>query len=61
MAGLFGGEKPKVEAPSRMPDSEDPAIKEERRRKLEEMRKRGGRDSTILSDELSGSAGKLGA
>ncbi len=59
MANLF--KKPKVEAAARMPDPEDPAIVAERRRKVAEQRQRGGRDSTIMSDNLTGSTGKLGA
>lgn len=62
MGGLFKSkvEKPKVEPPQRMPDEEDPAAKEARRKKLAEMRVRGGRESTILSQELSNTTGKLG-
>ncbi|PAQ00920.1 hypothetical protein LRP31_25520 [Mesorhizobium mediterraneum] len=60
MGGLFP-KAPKVEPASRMPDAQDPAILEERRRKLAEQRQRGGRDSTIMSDNLTGSTGKLGA
>lgn len=60
MSGLFP-KAPKVEAATRMPDSQDPAILEERRRKMAEQRQRGGRDSTIMSDNLTGSVGKLGA
>jgi len=61
MGGLF--KKPKVEPPkvTRMPDEQDPAVLAERRRKEGEMRARGGRDSTIMSDALIGSTGKLGA
>lgn len=40
------------ETPTRMPDPNDPVAVEERRRRLEEMRRRGGRLSTILSDDL---------
>jgi hypothetical protein len=62
MGGLFKGpEKPKLPPPTRMPDVEDPAVLAERRRKEQEMRQRGGRDSTIMSDNLTGSVGKLGA
>lgn len=60
MGGLFP-KAPKVEPASRMPDAQDPAILEERRRKLAEQRQRGGRDLTIMSDNLTGSTGKLGA
>ena len=61
MANLFKPKTPKVEAASRMPDPQDPAILEERRKKMAEMRQRGGRDSTIMSDNLMGASGKLGA
>ncbi|RWF71875.1 hypothetical protein [Mesorhizobium sp.] len=61
MAGLFKPKMPKVEEPTRMPDPEDPAVLAEKRRQMAEMRARGGRDSTIMSDNLIGSAGKLGA
>lgn len=63
MSGLFGSkaEKPKVEPPARMPDEEAPEAKEIRRQKLAEMRMRGGRESTILTQELSNTTGKLGA
>jgi len=61
MGGLF--KKPKIDAPkvTRMPDEQDPAILAERRKKEAEMRARGGRDSTIMSDALVGATGKLGA
>lgn len=61
MANLFKPKTPKVEPATRMPDPEDPAIIAERRRKIAEQRQRGGRDSTIMSDNLMGSTGKLGA
>jgi hypothetical protein len=62
MSGLFKKpEQPKLPPVTRMPDQEDPAIKEERRRRAAEMRQRGGRDSTIMSDNLVGATGKLGA
>lgn len=61
MASLFKPKTPKVEAASRMPDPEDPAIIAERRRKVAEAQQRGGRDSTIMSDNLIGATGKLGA
>lgn len=61
MGNLF--KKPKIDKPEvvRMPDEQDPAVLAERRRKTAEMRQRGGRDSTIMSDALMGSTGKLGA
>lgn len=62
MAALFKGPpKPKVEPVAKMPDPEDPEVLAARRRKIEEMRQRGGRESTIMSDNLVGSTGKLGA
>lgn len=61
MASLFKPKIPKPEPVSRMPDPEDPAVLAERRKKQAEMRARGGRDSTIMSDNLVNAAGKLGA
>lgn len=61
MGGLFKQPKPpKVPEPARMPDLQDPAALEAKRRQLQNIAMRGGRDSTILSDNLSGSTGKLG-
>lgn len=57
--GLFGGSKPQLQPVTRMPDAEDPAILEAKRKKQSEMVARGGRESTILSDSLSGTGGKL--
>lgn len=57
---LFGQKKPKLEAPMRMPDSEDKAVIAARKKRLEQDRLRGGRESTILSDNLIGATGKLG-
>ena len=61
MGSLFKPKMPKVEAPARMADPEDPAVLAERRRQIAEQRRRGGRESTIMSDNLTGSTGKLGA
>lgn len=61
MSNLFKVDKPKVERPARMPDPDDPAILEARRSRIAEQRQRGGRDSTIMSENLTGSTGKLGA
>jgi len=58
MSGLFKTKTPQVKAPTPMPDREDPEIKAERARKAAEMKRRGGRESTILSDAIGG---KLGA
>lgn len=67
MSFLFG-KKQTPEAVSRMPDPNDPRILESLRRRQEAARRRGGRLSTILSDELAstrtgttGSRGLLGA
>ena len=48
MGGLFKASKPKVPEPERMPDTEDPAAEEARRRKRREVMSQGGRASTIL-------------
>lgn len=40
---------PTVTPPARMPDPEDPAVKEAARRKQAEILSRGGRTSTILT------------
>lgn len=58
---LFGQKKPKLEAPLRMPDSEDKAVIAARKARIQKDRQRGGRESTILSDNLIGTTGKLGA
>ena len=58
MGSLFSAPKaPKIEAPTKMPDKKDPAKVALRARRVEELRRRGGRESTILS----GRGGKLGA
>lgn len=59
MGGLFS--KPKMPEPVRMPDPEDKAVREAQRRRREELAARGGRDSTILSEGLMQTAGKMGA
>ena len=61
MGGLFKTKTPKLEPPTRMPDEKDPAILADRRKRIAEDRARGGRDSTIMSDNLVGATGKLGA
>jgi hypothetical protein len=61
MSAIFS--KPKTPAPPppvRMSDPFDPAILEARKKQMAGMQRRGGRESTILSDELSGSSGRLG-
>lgn len=50
MSGLFKQKPPKVEDPARMPDEEDPAVMEARRKRAQDAQRRGGRASTILSD-----------
>lgn len=53
MSSLF--KTPKAPQPVRMPDTEDPAAEEARRRKALEAMQRGGRASTVLSgDTYSG-------
>lgn len=56
MAGLI--KTPKIQPATRLPDRDDPKLQAERKRKTDEMRQRGGRDSTILSSAVGG---KLGA
>lgn len=57
MAGLFGGKKstpaPEVKPPAPMPDEGDPVLQSAERRRRAQMVGRGGRASTILSDEES--------
>lgn len=60
MSGLFP-KPPKVEPAARMPDPEDPKLIAARRQRIAEQRNRGGRESTIMSDNLVGATGKLGA
>lgn len=55
--GIFGAKPPPLQPVVRMPDQQDPAILEARRKQQADMRARGGRDSTILSDNLG--SGKL--
>lgn len=56
MANLFKSKVPKPEDPARMPDEEDPAVIEARRRRVASAKARGGRESTILA----GAGTKLG-
>lgn len=59
MSGLFS--TPKVEKPPRptpMPDPDDVQARQARRQEMEMMRKRGGRESTILSGEVTGDYSK---
>lgn len=62
MGGLFSSPKPpeiKTATAAPIRDPQDPELIEQRRRRIEAMRARGGRLSTILSDEI-GTGGKLG-
>lgn len=49
MGNLFKPKVPEPKDPPRMPDEEDPAIIEARRRRAQEAASRGGRASTILT------------
>lgn len=61
MGGLFKTPKPpKVQPPAPMPDPYDPAAVEAKRERLASRSSRSGRTSTLLTDELIGSQGKLG-
>lgn len=67
MAGMFGAKTPKVEKPKpvRMPVQTDPEIEAAAARNREEILRRRGRLSTIMTDmtkSTTGSSGqKLGA
>jgi hypothetical protein len=61
MGGMFKPKTQPLQPVVRMPDQQDPAILEERRKRAEEMMKRGGRDSTILSENLGGIVGSQGS
>ena len=65
MAGLFGGgSQPPPPKPVRMPTESDAAVIAAGQRAREEVTKRAGRSSTILTDALrgiTGSKGRLGA
>jgi hypothetical protein len=51
MGGLFGGKSstPKPTPVQRMPDTEDPAIKQAQRRAAADAQTRSGRASTVLT------------
>jgi len=61
MGGLFGS-KPKREPVQRMPDTEDPAVKEAQRRAAGVAQQRSGRASTLLTSraQRASSAGTNG-
>jgi hypothetical protein len=61
MTSLFKTKQPTLQPATKMPDKEDPSILADRRKRVAEDKARGGRDSTILSDNLVGATGKLGA
>lgn len=61
LKNLFSGPKmPTIPAPARMPDPQDPVALEARRKQQASIANRSGRSSTVLSDALMGSAGKVG-
>lgn len=51
MAGLFGAKAPEVKPAAPLPDEYSPGVLEARRRQQANMMGRGGRRSTILSEE----------
>lgn len=55
MGSLFG--KPKPPAVVRMPDTNDPVIRQSEERKRREIAARSGRSSTMLSRSSGGEAG----
>lgn len=55
MGALFG--KPKPPTPIRMPDANDPAVKQSEERKRREIMARSGRSSTMLSRNAGGGGG----
>ena len=61
LKNLFSGiQMPKIPQPVKMPDLQDPALIEQRKQQLAKLNDTGGRQSTIMSESLMGSAGKLG-
>lgn len=56
MGGLFGS-KPKPQPVQRMPDEEDPAVKEAKRRAAAATAARSGRTSTVLTPRNSANNG----
>lgn len=49
MGSLFGGKKPEPAPVQRMPDAEDPAVLEAKKRAAAAAQARSGRASTVLS------------
>lgn len=60
MGGLFKSDKPKPTPPARMPDEEDPAVIEARRRAAAAAQSRSGRASTMLSNRNQRAQGQAG-
>ena len=63
MAGLFSPKTPEVKPSAPLPDEYSPGVLEARRRQQMDMMGRGGRRSTILSEEGDSgtfTGGKLG-
>ncbi len=63
MAGLFSPKTPEVKPSAPLPDEYSPGVLEARRRQQANMMGRGGRRSTILSEDDSPdtfTGGKLG-
>lgn len=60
MGGLFGSKSQKqvVTPPARMPDEEDPAVLEARRRAAAATQARSGRTSTVLTNRTQRTAGQ---
>lgn len=61
MGGLFGGGGTKTAAPTptpvtRLPDTEDPAVKAAQRRAALEVQARSGRASTVLTSRRNAAA-----
>lgn len=54
MAGLFGMKQPEVKPTAPLPDEMSPGVLEARRRQQQAMMGRGGRSSTLLSEEQGG-------
>lgn len=54
--GLSSMNRPKASRPTPMPDPQSPEVMEARRRRIEERRAAGGRESTILSDDSYGNS-----
>lgn len=61
MGQLFGGgSTPKPTPPTRMPDDQDPAVLEAKRRSAEVQASRSGRTSTVLTPRKPATSGSPG-